>query len=218
MMNCDVYDLGKAPTCGVIKLPFPANGLGEHFIMVDLGDASIKLDTPAITEDNAYFYVNASKLPIRRDLILSVYGIIDNAIETFNLTRNIGSDCYVENQTRCFSKFRLHLEQVLGVQDYTIEFPENDGSSAGNLLYYDIRFVSTNTFVAAYNLPDFSLYTTVSVNASLKVWVDGIKYYWNDNIQDFSDQIVVNGNTISFLESVNGGRVEIELYDNLVLR
>jgi hypothetical protein len=217
MIGCDVYDLGKAPMCGVIKLPFPANGLGEYYIIANLGDASIQLTTPEITDDNAYFYINASKLPIRRDLILSIYSRLDNDIETFNLTRNIGSDCYVENQTKCFSKFRIYLEQRLGIEEYTIEFPVN-GGSAGTLLYYDIRFVNANTFVSTYNLPDFSLYTTVSVNASLKVWVDGIKYYYNDNIQDFSDQIIVNGNTITFLESVNGGRVEVELYDNLVLR
>lgn len=217
-MNCDVYDLGKVPTCEIVKLPFPANGLGEYYIIADLGDASIQIPTPDITDDNAYFYINASKLPIRRDLILSIYGGLDNVIETFNLTRNIGSDCYVENQTKCFSKFRIYLEQRLGIENCSIEFPESDSGSASALLYYDIRFVSNNTFVANYNLPDFSLYTTVSVNASLKVWVDGIKYYYNDNIQDFSDQIIVNGNTISFLESVGGGRVEVEFYDNLVLR
>jgi hypothetical protein len=111
----------------------------------------------------------------------------------------------------------MYLEQRIGIVDYEILFPPvNDGVS--NLLYYDIRFVPGNTFVANYNLPEFGLYTTVSVNASLKVWVDGIKYYYNDNIQDFSDQIILNGNTITFLESINGGRVEIELYNNLVLR
>jgi hypothetical protein len=218
MTNCDIYDLGVVPHCGLVKLPFPANGIGEYYLKVSTGNVDFNLPTALVTNENPFFWIDASSLPMHRDLKLSIYSAIGNEKQTFNLTRNIGSDCDVENEEKCFSKFNIFLKYTTGIESYAIEFPETGGGGTSELLYYDIRFVTGNTFVSTYNLPDFSLYTTVSVNASLRVYVDGIKYYYNENIQDFSDQIVVNGNVISFLEAVNGGRVEVEFYNNLVLK
>lgn len=219
-MNCSIYDLGKHPSCGIMKLPFPANSSGEYYIKASVGRSGFQLPLPEINSENAYFYLNGSHLPMLRDIEFEILKRQTNEVQKFNLERNIGTDCYPENVQKCFSKFRLFLEPIFGIENYEIQFPHASGGSANELLYYDIKFVNGNVYSFDYVIPDPMLYTTVSVNASIRVWVDGIKYYWNDDEQLFADQIIIDhvNKTITFKEDVNGGRVEFEFYDNLILR
>jgi len=82
--------------------------------------------------------------------------------------------------------------------------------------YYDIKMLSGNIYTFEnFTLPNLSLYTRKSVNESLKVICDGIKFWWNDNNQDFGDQFIQSGNTLQFLYQVE--RIEIEFYNKLIL-
>jgi hypothetical protein len=82
--------------------------------------------------------------------------------------------------------------------------------------YYDVDIISSNTYTfAGFTLPNLSLYTLKSVNESLKVFGDGIKFWWNNNDQNFSDQYIQNGNTLEFLDTVE--RIEIEFTNKLIL-
>jgi hypothetical protein len=111
-------------------------------------------------------------------------------------------------------KVTCETAEVLSVQLQAFIKGEKGDSQTSD--YYDIKILSGNIYTFEnFTLPNLSLYTLKSVNESLKVICDGIKFWWNDNDQDFGDQFVQSGNTLEFLNQVE--RIEIEFYNKLIL-
>lgn len=72
----------------------------------------------------------------------------------------------------------------------------------------------TSTFT---NIPvDIELYTMDSVNDSFTIFADGLKYYYNENVQVYSDQVKIIGNVFSFLYEIT--RLEIIFRNKLILK
>lgn len=84
---------------------------------------------------------------------------------------------------------------------------------------YLVSFVNATTFLIPndFLIPaNLLLYTNNSVNESLTIIADGVKFYWYDNVQNFSDQYAITDHTLTFLEQV--GRLEIKFINKLILR
>lgn len=83
--------------------------------------------------------------------------------------------------------------------------------------YYDIGIINSNVYTfQGFTLPNLTMYTNKSINESLKVFADGIKYWYNDGDQDFSDQYIKSGNTLQFMDTVQ--RLEVEFINKLILK
>lgn len=217
MNDCSIYKLPRIPHCGVAKLPFPANAVGSYYFKIKVGENYLIIPSNDITTSEQYFYLNAGKLPINRELLVEIYTRSTNVLQKFNLTRNIGSECYPENVSKCFSQFILLLEPSFGIINYDLQFPD---AQVETPTYYQINFVNGNYVDVNHLIPDVSLYTVTSVNDSIRVWVAGEKYYWNEGTQNFSDQIVIvtGTNRIYFKNYLEGERVEVEILNKFVLK
>ena len=220
-MNCEIYDLGSHPACGVMKLPFASNGMGNYYMRAKVGRSAIDVPFPEITNENMFFFFDGGKMPMLRDLEFSIYKTSDHALQTFNLTRNLGTDCVPSNQTKCFSVFRIFFQPIFGLIDYEIQFPDSNAGGGDTLLFSDIKFVTGTSYTYTYNIPNLTLYTPESVNSALHVFVNGVRYYWNEGELLYQDQFGQNfgSDQITVRDDISGGWLAVDFYDNrLVLK
>jgi hypothetical protein len=83
---------------------------------------------------------------------------------------------------------------------------------------YFFEFVNSNTYTSSLTeVPeDLTLYTMESVNNSFDIFADGVKYYYYENAQNFSDQVIIEGNVFRFLYEVT--RLEVRFTNRLILK
>ena len=105
-------------------------------------------------------------------------------------------------------------EAIVGIQAYL----KGEKGDAGDEGQYFFGLINSNTHISTFvDMPiDITIYTVSSVNNSFDIYADGIKYYYYDNNQDYSDQVKIEGNLFTFLEGIT--RLQIRYWNRLILK